>query len=322
VLVATIPFLALPRSNVPCCIRAMLLARACSIFALLVSGYAVGCQSLTGATTRTRRLVTRLAGGYDATIVNPNLPIEFYTLKGGMCPYAARTLMVLHELGLAFETIEIAHSPKPDWYLNINPRGKVPAIRIPADGNAVVYESAICDEYLCDYYEHSREDGDDDESRQTLLPRAPSVRARMRLLNDHYDTVVGKAQFTYLMHQTSEEEDGNTEHELAEALNQSLNVYETALADSGGPYLLGADFTLADVHLAPFFVRLVVSLRHFKRYEVDPVRFPRLLAWYERCATRTSVQAAAPTAERIVEVYKMFVERDYAFGGLNKNKKE
>jgi glutathione S-transferase len=303
----------------------MVLVRAFPLFVLLVSGYAVRCQSLAGAgqalsSPRSRRLLTRLRGGYDATILNPNLPIEFYTLKGGMCPYAARTLIVLQELGLAFDTIEIAHSPKPDWYLNLNPRGKVPAIRIPADGNAVVYESAICDEYLCDYYEYSREDsgGSDSEARQGLLPRAPSMRARMRLLNDHYDTVVGKAQFTYLMNK----EDGDMDKELAEALNTSLDVYETALAENGGPYLLGAHFTLADVHLAPFFVRLVVSLRHFKQYEVDTARFPRLLAWYERCATRESVQAAAPSAERIVEVYKMFVERDYAFGGLNKNKKE
>lgn len=297
-----------------------------TICSLIASGSALfGCQSLTVANggetchhrsfQQRRSILTTLHGGYDATVSNPHLNIQFYTLQGGMCPYAARTQIVLHELGLEFDTIEVSGMPKPDWYLNINPRGKVPAIRIPADGNTVVYESAICDEYLCDYY--NAINSMDESKHQNLMPASPSVRARIRLLNDHYDTIVAPAQFTFLMNK-----DSDKDRELAEALHTSLEVYEDALKASGGPFFMGSKLTLADVHVVPFFLRLVVSLRHFKAYEIPRgERFSRLLQWYATCSVRESVQAVAPSEERIVEVYKTFVEMEYSFGGLNQNNK-
>ena len=109
--------------------------------------------------------------------------------------------------------------------------------------------------------------------------------------------------------------------ELQETLHTSLDVYEEALQTNGGPYLMGEDFTLADVHLLPFFSRLVVSLRHFKDYAVPPGRFSRLLAWYLACMARPSVQTVSPSDERIVEVYQKFVQQDYSFDGLNTNKR-
>lgn len=42
-------------------------------------------------------------------------PLKFFTTEGGMCPYAARTLIAITELGLPFETIHVPMRPKPDW---------------------------------------------------------------------------------------------------------------------------------------------------------------------------------------------------------------
>lgn len=144
------------------------------------------------------------------------------------------------------------------------------------------------------------------------MPEDPLLRARIRLLNDHYDSVVGPAQFTFLMNK-----DVDKNESLRIALEDSLDVYEQTLSDTGGPFLMGESFTLADIHFLPFFYRLVVSLSHYKDYRLDRQRYARLVAWYDTCAQRDSVQT--PTEDRIVEVYKMFVEKDYAFGGLNKN---
>jgi len=278
------------------------------------------CRGWESAPFRRRCISTSLRGGYDATVSNPNWNIQFYTLlEGGMCPDAARTQIVLRELGLEFDTIEVSGRPKPDWYLNINPRGKVPAIRIPSDDNTVVYESAICDEYLCDYYgSQIRADDGSGESGgpKNLMPASPSERARIRLLNDHSHNVVGPAQFTFLMNK-----DASRDEELNEALNASLDTYDDALKASGGPFLMGESFTLTDVHFAPFFLRLLVSLRHFKEYEIPGARFTRLLRWHDTCSARESVRAVAPSGERIIEVYNKFVEADYEFGGLNQNRK-
>ena len=108
---------------------------------------------------------------------------------------------------------------------------------------------------------------------------------------------------------------------MQESLEDGLQFYEDALEQSGGPFLLGDTFTLADAHLLPFMTRLLVSLRHFKNYELAPQLFQKLVAWHQECMQRPTVQAATPSEERIIEVYQKFVQIDYSFGGLNANKK-
>jgi len=133
-------------------------------------------------------------GGYDATIgTDPSTPVQFFTLSGNTCPYAQRTLITLLELGISFDTCEVSLTPsKPDWYLKINPRGKVPALRVP-NINQVVYESSICNEFLCDYSSITLQQAHD------IMPNEPILRAKVRLINDHCDNVFTKTQFTYLM---------------------------------------------------------------------------------------------------------------------------
>lgn len=251
------------------------------------------------------RQATDLRGGYDSTVgIDPTTPLQFFTTPGNTCPYAARAYIVLKELNIPFETQEVSGRPKPDWYLKINPRGKVPAIKIPTENNAVVYESAIICEYCCDT-----------QPDTTLMPADAISRAEVRLLNDHCDTVLTPAQFTFFMNK-DKEKDG----ELSADLEKALLVYEEQLEKIGGPFLMGEHFTLADVHVLPFMLRLVVSLRQFKQYEIPVDKFPKLMKWYDLCSQRDSVQAASLTDEKIHELYSLFLDIDYSFGGLNKNK--
>jgi len=164
-----------------------------------------------GTTTVTE---TSLRGGYDATIgVDPSAPLQFFTTPGNTCPYAARTYIVLKELDIPFDMMEVSGRPKPAWYLKINPRGKVPAIRLPAQGNKVVYESAICCEFLCDMMMTS--------SNHHLMPSDAMDRATVRLLNDHCDNVFTKTQFTFLMNK-----DESKDEELRQDLEEALMTYE------------------------------------------------------------------------------------------------
>mmetsp|Transcript_12403 Transcript_12403/g.23246 ORF Transcript_12403/g.23246 Transcript_12403/m.23246 type:complete len:295 (+) Transcript_12403:94-978(+) len=251
----------------------------------------------------------RFMGGYDATIgADPSTPLQFFTLPGNTCPYAQRTLITLYELGIPFDVTEVSGRPMPDWYLKINPRGKVPAIRIPTCDYEVVYESAICNEFLCDYATHVL------KMHQELMPQDPMMRARIRLLNDHCDNIFSKTQFTYLMNKEKERD-----IQLANDMEEALMVYEKALDKSGGPYLLGNQFTLADLHVLPFIQRLVVSLRHWKDYKLPQDKFPRLLVWFSSCLERESVKTSSMDDGKIIEVYQRFMDVNYSFGGLNKN---
>ena len=280
-----------------------------SFFCSQASGF-VSARSLSNP-----RIMTDLAGGYDATVgADPSTPIQFFTLPGNTCPYAQRTHITLNELGLPYDTTEVSGMPKPDWYLKINPRGKVPAIRVPTADYAVIYESAICNEFLCDYYAATNNSNDEEGECNTLMPKDPFLRAKIRLLNDHCDNVFAKTQFTYLMNK-----DESKDEELCTEMETALMAYEAALSESRGPYLLGGVFTLADVHVLPFLQRLVITLKHWKDYELPQEKFPKLLAWIESCLGRESVKESSMSEEKTIEIYEQFVGADYKFGGLNKN---
>jgi hypothetical protein len=64
---------------------------------------------------------------------------------------------------------------------------------------------------------------------------------------------------------------------------------------------------------------MAVTLKHWKGYELPREKFPKLLSWFENCSTRESVKQSSMEEEKIIEVYKRFVEADYKFGGLNTN---
>ena len=193
-------------------------------------------------------------------------------------------------------------------FLKLNPKGKVPVIQ-NLDNNDVVYESALCDEYLCDVAHEldMARDLSEKSSQQTvstLLPKSASGRAQLRLLNDQFDSKLGPAQFAFLMNKDPAKED-----QLKQDLEQALTLMENRLEQVGGPYLMGGNFSLADVHVLPFFLRLVVSMKHFKGYELSKTKFPRLLEWFELCSTRESVRATEKTPQEIIDVYSKFALR-------------
>jgi len=278
-------------------------------------------------TSTSRLLLAALRGGAadddsDSNSNDQKQPrlLSFYILEGGMCPYAARTWMTLLELDLPFDTTEIAYknnAKKPDWFLDINPRGKVPAL-VNNDDGFVIYESAICGEYLSDLA-RELDDGvgstnNEQQGFWKLMPTKASDRAALRLLNDHVDTKLNPAVYTLLMNK-----DDSKHSQLVEELEQALDVLQQSLTSRGGPYLMGKEFTLADIHVLPFFLRMTVSLRHFKNYEMPASKFQKMLEWYELCNERPAVQATRKPNSTIVEVYQRFVDQNYAFGGLNRN---
>ena len=188
-------------------------------------------------------------------------------------------------------------------------QGKVPTLRVPAADYSVIYESAICNEFLCDYATTLL------HRDHTLMPAMdPFVRAKIRLLNLHCDNVFTKTQFSYLMNK-----DDELDAELRNEMENALQYFEDSLVKSKGPYLMGTEFTLADVQVFPFIQRLVVTLEKWKDYKLPDDKFPNLLTWFNTCLERTSVMESSMTTDKIIEVYERFVSVDYKFGGLNSN---
>ena len=156
--------------------------------------------------------------------------------------------------------IECDLGNKPKDLLELNPYGKVPVL---VDGDAVVYESAIIDEYLEEKY-----------PQVPLMPKDPLARARIRIWIDYCNTRVQRAA-GYIAHNYKVEESRTELRTYLENLNRQMQGREY-IADG---------YSLADITYIPFFVRR-------ERYQVSiGDDLPHLKAWMERLLERPVVRA-------------------------------
>ena len=238
--------------------------------------------------------VPRCGDGNSSVLAKDANNIQFYIFKGGLCPFAGRTWIVLLELGLPFDMIFIDFNVENKWFLDINPRGRVPALYNPTD-SAIVYESSICNEYLVDF----ARDQNDKKHASLLMPTSSSDRARLRLLIDMFDKDVFPPVREFIMN-----EDVTKDEKLEAACKNALQMLEDAIL---GTYFLSDDFTLADIHVVPFLMRWRAQLQYAKHYNLES-NFPSLAQWYGRCQLRESVRTATISDEKIIEVHKMKIK--------------
>jgi glutathione S-transferase len=144
--------------------------------------------------------------------------------------------------------------------LELNPYGKVPVL---VDGAAVIYESAIIDEYLEEKYPNP-----------PLMPKDAAQRALVRIWIDYANTRLQRAG-GYIAHDYEVEKS-------KQELKQYLTTLDQVMRDR--EYIAG-DYSLADITYIPFFTRLT-------RYQAtidDSV--PHVKAWMERLLARPTVRA-------------------------------
>ena len=168
--------------------------------------------------------------------------------------------MVLAEKKIPHEVIECDLKNKSKELLELNPYGKVPVL---VDGDNVVYESAIINEYLEEKF-----------PQVPLMPKDLGLRATARIWIDFCNTRL-QAAAGDIRH--------NHEPEKAKKrLRQHLEVLDEELANR--EYLVG-DYSLADITYIPFFTRL-------DRYETTiDGSLPNLKAWMDRLLARPTVQS-------------------------------
>ena len=71
---------------------------------------------------------------------------EFTLISHHLCPYVQRSVIVLTEKNIHHERRYIDLSDKPEWFIELSPTGKVPALRV--NHQATLFESAVICEYL------------------------------------------------------------------------------------------------------------------------------------------------------------------------------
>jgi glutathione S-transferase len=176
--------------------------------------------------------------------------------------------MTLEEKGLEYEVIEENLSELSPELLRLHPEGKVPLL---IHGDQVIYESSIITEYLEETY-----------PSPPLLPPSPSQRAKMRLWTHWCNQLLKPDLDAFKYEWATMSEDQKTE--LTARLHQHLDQLGQPL--STGPYLLGNELSLADIHVFPFYRQLQKANPAFpalfekQRQMLDP--------WLERITSRPS----------------------------------
>src|SRR6516164_3313592 len=200
-------------------------------------------------------------------------PMSGLKIYGVARTRAFRALWVAEELGLAYEHVPIeigeAGARKPE-FLALNPNGRLPLI---VDGDFVLTESLAITLYLAKKYAHG-----------TLYPVRPLDEARAWQWSFWAIAEVDRGVNIWSLHAVRlppGERDAALRAEALGVLAAPFKVLDAALSEN--PYLLGPDFTIADLNVAAVISRGI---------DMDLSTWPNLENWLLRCLERPAARRA------------------------------
>ena len=192
-------------------------------------------------------------------------PTHFTLYTADRCPFAARVRITLVEKGLSYERVEIDLRDRPAFMFDKNPSGTVPVLE--QDDGFVLPESRAIMEYLEERF-----------PEPALLPADVQDRARVRLAFDEFERF---AEAYYAWRYRGEA--AAKLHDEFQKLDRRLAAYE---------YLVGSQFTLADIGYLPWILRA--------EHRGAPVRrLEHIAGWLVRLSARPSVAAEINTVEAL-----------------------
>ncbi len=185
-----------------------------------------------------------------------------------------RPLWLLEETGIEYEHISIdfhGHEVHSAQYLAINPNGKVPAMK---DGELILFESMAINMYIAKKY------------GGPLFPDSDTDAARANMWSFWVMSEVEHSLLTVLLHKRvlpqEARDNSKVEHNL-HLLRQPFGVLNQALQDN--PYLLGNQFTVADLNVASVF-------SWCRPARINLHDWPNLRDWLEKCVKRPACRRA------------------------------
>ena len=188
---------------------------------------------------------------------------------------AFRTLWMAEELGIEYENIPIDFAndgTRTPEYLAINPNGHVPAID---DDGFILWESMAINLYLAKKYGG----GDlypvlfEDEARTWQWSLWGITELERNVLTAMFNRAI----------YPEDKRDAAAADQAEKDLQHPLGVLDGAVTKTG--YLVGGDFTVADLNVAS-----ILSWARPARIDFTP--FPKAADWLSRCALRPAAKAA------------------------------
>ena len=196
--------------------------------------------------------------------------------SGTTCPFSQRCRLVLFEKGMDFEVRDVDLFNKPEDISTMNPYGQVPIL---VERELILYESNIINEYIDERFPHPQ-----------LMPADPLMRARARLMLFNFE----KELFVHVSTLESRTNKGN--EKALEKARSHIRDRLTQLAPVflKNKYMLGDEFSMLDVAIAPLLWRL-----DYYGIELSKNAAP-LLKYAERIFSRPAYIEALTPSEKVM----------------------
>ncbi|MFA6179221.1 MAG: glutathione S-transferase N-terminal domain-containing protein [Methylophilaceae bacterium] len=188
--------------------------------------------------------------------------------SGTTDPYSHRCRIVLFEKGMDFQVIDVDLANKPEDLAVINPHNEVPVL---VERDLVLQQANIINEYIDERFPHPQ-----------LMPADPVMRARARLFLHNFEE--------QLFSQIKDVESDNQKvADKARAVIRD-NLTQIVPLFSKQQYILGDEFSMLDVAIAPLLWRL-------GHYGIElPKQAAPLLKYAERIFSRPAyIEAMTPS---------------------------
>ena len=197
--------------------------------------------------------------------------------SGTTCPYSHRSRFVLFEKGMDFEIRDVDLFSKPEEIMVMNPYGQVPIL---VERDLILYESNIINEYIDERFPHPQ-----------LMPGDPVDRARVRLILFNFE----KELFAHVntLEQTTGKKGHDKEQEKARTHIRD-RLTQLAPVFLKNKYMLGENFSMLDVAIAPLLWRL-----DYYGIELSKNAAP-LLKYAERIFSRPAYIEALTPSEKVM----------------------
>jgi stringent starvation protein A len=196
--------------------------------------------------------------------------------SGTTCPFSQRCRFVLFEKGMDFEIRDVDLFNKPEDVAVMNPYGQVPIL---VERDLILYESNIINEYIDERFPHPQ-----------LMPGDPVARARVRLFLFNFE----KELFTHVS--LLESRGAKANEKAVEKAKGAIRDRLTQLAPIflKNKFMLGEDFSMLDVAIAPLLWRL-------DHYGIDLSKNAApLLKYAERIFSRPAYIEALTPSEKVM----------------------
>ncbi len=187
--------------------------------------------------------------------------------SGTTCPFSHRCRIVLYEKQMDFQVIDVDLFNKPEDIAIINPYNRVPVL---VDRDLVLYESNIINEYIDERFPHPQ-----------LMPPDPQTRAKARQLL----FTMEQELFSYI-----DALEKNLKSADKARMHMRDRLIELAPMFNKQKFILGDDFSMLDVAIAPLLWRL-------DHYAIElPKTAAPLMKYAERIFSRQGfIDALTPT---------------------------